>query len=79
MLLQTKDCQTTLRFMRKLFFYLRCTIICAQCMKITKNVAFESFNFGVFCQFFSIKIDLSGNTVRPQASGFQNLAKMDHF
>ena len=28
---------------------------------------------------FSIKSDLSGNTVWPQASGFQNLAKMDLF
>ena len=26
-----------------------------------------------------LKIDLSGNTVWPQASGFQKLAKMDHF
>ena len=29
--------------------------------------------------FWRIKIDLSGNTVWPQASGFQKLAKMDHF
>ena len=29
--------------------------------------------------FCPIKIDLSGNTVWPQASGFQKLAKMDHF
>ena len=26
-----------------------------------------------------IKSDLSGNTVSPQASGFQKLVKMDHF
>ena len=30
----------------------------------------------IFCP---IKTDLSGNTVWPQASGFQKLAKMDHF
>ena len=29
--------------------------------------------------FCPIKIDLSGNTVWPQASGFQKLAKMDYF
>ena len=29
--------------------------------------------------FCPVKIDLSGNTVWPQASGFQNLAKMDLF
>ena len=31
------------------------------------------FNFGIFHLF------LSGNTVWPQASGFQKLAKLDHF
>ena len=49
----------------------------AHCLKITQNVAFEFFNFGIFHQFLSY--DLSGNTVRPQASGFQKLAKMEHF
>ena len=29
--------------------------------------------------FCPIKTDLSGNTVWPQASGFQKIAKMDHF
>ena len=29
--------------------------------------------------FCPIKIDLSGNTVWPQALDFQNLAKIDHF
>ena len=37
------------------------------------------FNFGIFHQFLSYKTDLSGNSVWPQASGFQKLAKMDHF
>ena len=33
-----------------------------------------------FCtNFCPIKTDLSGNTVWPQASGFQKLAKMEHF
>ena len=34
------------------------------------------FNFGIFC---SLKSDLSANPVWPQASGFQKLAKIDHF
>ena len=29
--------------------------------------------------FWTIEIDLSGNTVFQQASGFQKLAKMNHF
>ena len=29
--------------------------------------------------FCPIKTDLSGNTVWPQASGFQKLAKIEHF
>ena len=32
-----------------------------------------------FTNFCPIKTDLSGNTVWPQASGFQKLAKMDNF
>ena len=34
-----------------------------QCLKITQNVAFEIFNFGIFTNFCPIKTDLSGNTV----------------
>ena len=41
-------------------------------MKITQNVAF-------FTNFCPIRIDLSGNTVWPQALGFQKLTKMDNF
>ena len=37
---------------------------------------FQSWHFRNFCP---IKTDLSGNTVWPQASGFQNLVKIDHF
>ena len=44
--------------------------------KITQNVAFRFFNFGIFNNFWPIKIDMSGNTVRPQASVFQKLAKL---
>ena len=46
----------------------------SQCLKITQNVAFEFFN-----QFYSIKIDLSGNTFWPQASVFPKLTKIDNF
>ena len=36
--------------------------------------------FLAFCtNFWTIKTDLSGNTVWPQASGLQKLAKMNHF
>ena len=45
----------------------------SHCLKITQNVVLEFLNFGIF------QIDLSGNTVWPQASGFQKLAKIDHF
>ena len=51
----------------------------AQCLKITKNVAFEFFILAFSTNFRPNKSDLSGNTVWPQASGFQKLAKMDHF
>ena len=46
----------------------------AHCLKITQNVA-----LAFSTSFCPIKTDLSGNTVWPQASGFQKLAKMDHF
>ena len=51
----------------------------AQCLKMTQNVAFEFFNFDTFRHFLSPKSDLSGNTVWPQASVFQKLAKMAIF
>ena len=41
----------------------------SQYLKITK-ISHLSFHFGIF--------DLSGNTVWPQVSGFQKLAKMNH-
>ena len=49
----------------------------AQFLKITQNVAFEFFNFPRI-NFCPIQRDLSGNTVWPQATGFQKLVKMDH-
>ena len=33
------------------------------CLKITQNVAFKLFNFGIFTYFCSIKSDMSGKTV----------------
>ena len=41
-------------------------------MWVFGNLAFST-------NFFPIKTNMSGNTVCPQASGFQKLAKMDHF
>ena len=55
-------------------------IMGSHCLKITQIIAFEFFLFFAFStNFCPIKTDMSGNTVWPQASGFQKLAKMDHF
>ena len=51
-------------------------LLSPHCLKITQNVAFESSAF--LTNFCPIKTGLSGNTVWPQASGFQKLAKMDN-
>ena len=54
----------------------------------TSTTVFENYSkcriwifwiLAFFTNFCPIKTDLSGNTVWPQASGFQKLAKMDHF
>ena len=61
-----------------------------RCLKIRQNklTLFENDSkcriwfFGIlafFTNFCRIKIDLSGNTVWPQASSFQKLAQMDQF
>ena len=47
------------------------------CLKATQNVTFQFFNFPPI--FVLFRIDLPGNTVWPQASAFQKLAKMDQF
>ena len=49
------------------------------CHIVWKLLKMSHLNFGIFANFCPIKINLSGNTVWPQASGFQKLAKMDHF
>ena len=49
---------------------------------VWKLLKMSHLNFGVLpfpTNFCPIKTDMSGNTVWPQASGFQNLAKMDNF
>ena len=47
-----------------------------KCIKMSHmNFSIWAFS-SIFC---SIKGDMSGNTVWPQASGFQKLAKLDHF
>ena len=49
---------------------------------VWKLLTMSHLNFWIlaFCTIFCpIKTDLSGNTVWPQASGFQKLAKMEHF
>ena len=56
--------------------------------KLNKNSIFTLFEnyskcriwiLAFFTNFCPFKTDLSGNTVWPQASGFQKLAKMNHF
>ena len=49
----------------------------AHCLKIAQNVAFEFLAFPP--NFCPIKTDLSGNTVWPNASDFQLLAKLTIF
>ena len=50
------------------------------CSKMTQNVAFEGFEFWHFPPISSnIKIDISANSVWPQASGFRKLVKLVRF
>ena len=49
---------------------------------VWKLLKMSHLNFWILTfstNFCPMKTDLSGNTVWPQASGFQKLAKMDHF
>ena len=49
---------------------------------VWKSPKMSHLNFwtlAFFANFCPIKTDLSGNTVWPQASGFQKLAKLDNF
>ena len=49
---------------------------------VWKLLKMSHFNFWIWAfstNFCPIKTDLSGNTVWPQASGFQKIAQMDHF
>ena len=51
-------------------------------VSVWKSPKMSHLNFWILAfstNFWPIKTDLSGNTVWPQASGFQKLAKMDHF
>ena len=47
--------------------------------KIIQKVSLAISNLVFFTNFCPIIIDISGNTVKLQASGFQKLAKMKHF
>ena len=47
--------------------------------KLLKMSHLNFWNLAFSNNFCPIKTDLSGNTVWPQASGFQRLAKLDHF
>ena len=51
-------------------------------VSVWKSPKMSHLNFWILAfstNFWPIKTDLSGNTVWPQASGFQKLAKLDHF
>ena len=56
-----------------------------QQQKASEATLFENYSkcriwiLAFFINFCPIKNDLSGNTVWPKASGFQKIAKMDHF
>ena len=47
--------------------------------KLLKMSHYTFWVLAFFTNFCSIESDLSGNTVWPQASGFEKLAKMDNF
>ena len=73
---------------RTLFFVVVVIPAASQCLKITEivsfNIASEKSSIYIlsgqkFIKNYAIKSDMSGNTVWPQALGFQKLAKMDHF
>ena len=69
-----------LGFGRLLWEYFFCKIIKPHI--VWKLLKLSHLNFGILVfstNFCPNKTDLSGNTVWPQASGFQKLAKMDHF
>ena len=52
----------------------------SQRLKITQNIAFEFFNFGIFEQsLIYFKSYLSGNTVWLEALGFQKITKLAIF
>ena len=50
-----------------------------QCFKITQKVTFEVLILAFSTNFCSIKSDLSGSAVWPQASAFEKLAKLTIF
>ena len=47
--------------------------------KLLKMLHLNFWILAFFTNFYPIKTDLSGNTVRPQTSGFQKIAQMNHF
>ena len=47
--------------------------------KLLNILHLNSLILAFFTNFYPIKIDMSGNTDWPQATGFQKLAKLDHF
>ena len=56
--------------------------ITVQWHSVWKSPRMSDLNFSILAfstYFWPIKTDLSGNSVWPQALGFQKLAKLDHF
>ena len=52
----------------------------ATSLRITQNVAFEFFNFGIFHQFFvQLKLTCLVTLFDRKLQVFKKLAKMDHF
>ena len=64
----------------KTHFFLHFIFLSSQKILEFENCRIWIFKILAFStNFCPIKIDLSGTTVWPQASGLQKLAKMDHF
>ena len=51
----------------------------SHCLKITQNAHLNFLVLAFSTNFCPTKTDLSGNTVWPQATGFQKLAKLTIF
>ena len=71
------NCQLQILF--QLFLYMKMFTALHIVWKLLKMSRLNFGTLAISTNFCPITIDLWGNTVWPQASGFQKLVKMDHF